>query len=161
LIQYGVLPSRMSEPNLTHQTLGRYQLLVAVARGGMGQVWLARLLGARGFNKLVAVKTLLSASDARLEGMLLEEARLASLIQHANVVHTLELGEHDGTLYLAMEWVDGEPLGFLLERAMERGGMPLEVAVALCSQVLPRTSFPITPDRSASCIAMSRRTTCS
>jgi eukaryotic-like serine/threonine-protein kinase len=126
----------MSEPNLTHQTLGRYQLLVAVARGGMGQVWLARLLGARGFNKLVAVKTLLGASDARMEGMLLEEARLASLIQHANVVHTLELGEHDGTLYLAMEWVDGEPLGFLLERAIERGGMPLEVAVALCSQVL-------------------------
>jgi serine/threonine protein kinase len=136
LNQHGVSLSRMSEPNLTHQTLGRYQLLVAVARGGMGQVWLARLLGARGFNKLVAVKTLLGASDARMEGMLLEEARLASLIQHANVVHTLELGEHEGTLYLAMEWVDGEPLGFLLERATERGGMPIEVAVALCSQVL-------------------------
>ncbi len=131
-----MLPPRMSEPNLTHQTLGRYQLLVAIARGGMGQVWLARLQGARGFNKLVAVKTLLGASDARMEGMLLEEARLASMIQHANVVHTLELGDQDGTLYLAMEWVDGEPLGFLLERSLERGGMPIEVSVALCSQVL-------------------------
>jgi serine/threonine-protein kinase len=121
----------------TNQTLGRYQLLVAIARGGMGQVWLARLQGARGFNKLVAIKTLLvGAGDARLEGMLLEEARLASMIQHANVVHTLELGEHEGTLYLAMEWVDGEPLSFLLERAQERGGMPIEVAVALASQVL-------------------------
>lgn len=127
----------MSEPNLTHQTLGRYQLLVAIARGGMGQVWLSRLQGARGFNKLVAVKTLLAgAGDTRLEGMLLEEARIAALIQHANVVHTLELGEHEGTLYLAMEWVDGEPLSFLLERATERGGMPLEIAVALASQVL-------------------------
>jgi serine/threonine-protein kinase len=127
----------MAEPNLTHQTLGRYQLLVAIARGGMGQVWLARLQGARGFNKLVAVKTLIGgASDSRMEGMLLEEARIAALIQHANVVHTLELGEHDGTLYLAMEWVDGEPLSFLLERAAERGGMPLEIAVALTSQVL-------------------------
>jgi eukaryotic-like serine/threonine-protein kinase len=132
-----LLMQSMSEPNLTHQTLGRYQLLVAIARGGMGQVWLARLQGARGFNKLVAVKTLLGgAGDARLEGMLLEEARIAALIQHANVVHTLELGEHEGTLYLAMEWVDGEPLSFLLERASERGGMPLEIAVALSSQVL-------------------------
>lgn len=104
----------------------------------MGQVWLGRLQGARGFSKLVAVKTLLPAEQdlPRLEAMLAEEARLASLIQHANVVHTLELGEHDGLLYLVMEWVDGEPLGFLLKRAGERGGLPLPVAVALVSQVL-------------------------
>jgi serine/threonine-protein kinase len=128
----------MSEPTLAHQTLGRYQLLVAVARGGMGQVWLARLQGARGFNKIVAIKTLLpNESDrARFEGMLAEEARLSSLVQHANVVHTIELGEHDGLLYLVMDWVDGEPLGFLHTRAEERGGMPLGVAVALVAQVL-------------------------
>jgi serine/threonine-protein kinase len=128
----------MSDRSLTHQTLGRYQLLVAVARGGMGQVWLGRLKGARGFNKLVAVKTLLpSESDrSRLEAMLAEEARIASLVQHANVVHTMELGEHDGLLYLVMEWVDGEPLGFLMSRAEERGGMPRGVAVQLVSQVL-------------------------
>src|SRR6188768_1199089 len=120
------------------KVLGRYQLLVAVARGGMGQVWLARLRGARGFSKLVAIKTLLPNQEdlARLEGMLAEEARIASLIQHANVVRTMELGEHEGMLYLVMEWVDGEPLGFLLERANQRGGMPLGVAVALVSQVL-------------------------
>jgi len=104
----------------------------------MGQVWLARLKGARGFSKLVAIKTLLPQEQdlPRLEAMLAEEARLASLIQHANVVHTLELGEHEGMLYLVMEWVDGEPLGFLLDRADQRGGMPLAVAVALVSQVL-------------------------
>jgi eukaryotic-like serine/threonine-protein kinase len=121
-----------------HKILGRYQLLVAVARGGMGQVWLGRLKGARGFSKLVAVKTLLPDQNEhdRLEAMLAEEARLASLIQHANVVRTMELGEHEGLLYLVMEWVDGEPLGFLLERAKQRGGMPVGVAVALASQVL-------------------------
>ena len=121
-----------------HKILGRYQLLVAVARGGMGQVWLGRLKGARGFSKLVAVKTLLPDQNEhdRLEAMLAEEARLASLIQHPNVVHTIELGEHEGLLYLVMEWVDGEPLGFLLERAKQRGGMPIGVAVALANQVL-------------------------
>src|SRR6185503_13637183 len=118
--------------------LGRYQLLVAVARGGMGQVWLARLQGARGFNKVVAIKTLLpnEAERARLEAMLAEEARLASLIQHANVVHTIELGEHDGMLYLVMEWVEGEPLSYLQARAQQEGGMPLSVSVALVAQVL-------------------------
>jgi eukaryotic-like serine/threonine-protein kinase len=128
----------MSERTQSHQVLGRYQLLVAVARGGMGQVWLARLKGARGFNKVVAIKTLLPNEEdrARLEHLLAEEARLASLIQHANVVHTMELGEDDGLLYLVMEWVDGEPLSFLRTRAQERGGMPLGVAVALVSQVL-------------------------
>jgi serine/threonine-protein kinase len=128
----------MSARNLLHQTLGRYQLLVAVARGGMGQVWLGRLQGARGFNKLVAVKTLLPEEGDRpkLEAMLAEEARIASLIHHANVVHTTELGEQDGVLYLVMEWVDGEPLGFLVSRAEERGGMPRSVGVQLISQVL-------------------------
>jgi serine/threonine-protein kinase len=105
----------------------------------MGQVWLGRLQGARGFNKLVAVKTLLTGEQdtKRLESMLQEEARIASMIQHANVVHTIELGEHDGLLYLVMEWVDGEPLGFLLNRAAERGaGVPVGIAAALVSQVL-------------------------
>lgn len=128
----------MSGPPAAHQILGRYQLLVPVARGGMGQVWLARLRGARGWSKLVAIKTLLpnAADRPRLEGMLAREARLAALIEHANVVHTIELGEHDGLLYLVMDWVDGEPLGFLQMRATERGGMPLVVAVSLVGQVL-------------------------
>jgi serine/threonine-protein kinase len=104
----------------------------------MGQVWLGRLKGARGFNKLVAIKTLLRDQDdvARLERMLAEEARIASLIEHPNVVRTIELGEDDGVLYLVMEWVDGEPLGFLQGRAEERGGMPTGVAVQLMAQVL-------------------------
>ncbi|HEX6275460.1 MAG TPA: protein kinase [Polyangiaceae bacterium] len=120
------------------RTLGRYQLLATVARGGMGQVWLGRLQGARGFHKLVAVKTLLPAADqtGRFERMLLEEARIASLIHHANVVHTLELGEDDGTLYLVMEWVDGEPLTHVLTKAKERGGLPRDIASNLIDQTL-------------------------
>jgi serine/threonine-protein kinase len=104
----------------------------------MGQVWLGRLQGARGFHKLVAVKTLLAAPDeaGRFEGMLLEEARIASLIHHANVVQTIELGEDDGTLYLVMEWVDGEPLSHVLAKAQERGGIPLGVAANLIAQLL-------------------------
>jgi serine/threonine-protein kinase len=120
------------------QVLGRYELLAPVARGGMGQVWLARLRGARGFQKLVAIKTVLPArGDAgRMERMLFDEARIASLIQHSNVAQTHELGEHAGTLYLVMEWIDGEPLSYLLTCAEQRGGMPLSVAVNIVAQTL-------------------------
>ena len=45
-----------------------------------------------------------------MEQMFLEEATLASQIHHPNVVGTLELGEHEGMLYLVMEWVEGESL---------------------------------------------------
>ena len=120
------------------QTLGRYELLAPVAKGGMGQVWAGRLCGARGFQKLVAVKTLLAAreDDARFERMLFEEARIASLIQHSNVVQTMELGEHQGALYLVMEWVDGDSLSYLLTASAGTGGVPLVVAVHLIAQTL-------------------------
>jgi serine/threonine-protein kinase len=102
----------------------------------MAQVWAARLRGTRGFQKIVAVKTILAGSldDARMEEMLLEEATLASQIHHPNVVGTLELGEQDGVLYLVMEWVDGESLGHILARALTNGGIPLQVAVNLIGQ---------------------------
>ncbi len=117
-------------------SLGRYELLAQVARGGMGQVWAGRLTGARGFQKIVAIKTLLPElrHDARLEEMLLAEARIASLIHHPNVVQTTELGEHQGTLYLVMEWVDGESLDFVLKRAEERGWVPVPVGVNFIAQ---------------------------
>lgn len=121
------------------QSLGRYELLAPVAKGGMGQVWVARLRGARGFQKLVAIKTLLAEGEdsERRERMLFEEARIAGLIQHPNVVQTIELGEEQGTLYLAMEWVDGEPLSYLLAHCEEaKGTIPLLIAVNLVGQLL-------------------------
>jgi serine/threonine-protein kinase len=116
--------------------LGRYEILVPLARGGMAEVWAARLQGSRGFSKLVAVKVILPGGmdNSRLEQMFLEEASLAALIHHPNVVETLELGEHEGTLYLVMEWVEGESLRYVLNRAEERGGLPLTVAVNLVGQ---------------------------
>jgi len=125
-------------PLCAGQTLGRYELLAPVAKGGMGQVWVARLRGARGFHKLVAIKTLLTVGEdsERLERMLFEEARIAGLIQHSNVVQTIELGEERGTLYLAMEWVDGEPLSYLITNCEATNGIPLLIAVNLIAQTL-------------------------
>jgi serine/threonine-protein kinase len=118
--------------------LGRYELLMPIARGGMGQVWAARLHGTRGFQKLVAVKTILPSDedDGRLESMLFEEASLASLVRHPNVVETLDLGERDdGTMYLALEWVPGEALDYILRVAGVQG-LPIPILLNLGLQAL-------------------------
>ncbi|HEX7664755.1 MAG TPA: serine/threonine-protein kinase, partial [Polyangiaceae bacterium] len=92
--------------------LGRYELLVPVAKGGMARVWAARQHGQRGFTKLVAIKTILPhlAREAEFESMFLDEARIASLVHHPNVCEIYELGDDAGVLYLAMEWVSGDSL---------------------------------------------------
>src|SRR5579859_2551396 len=96
--------------------LGRYQLVAPIARGGMAIVWAARLDGQRGFSKLFAVKTTLPqlARDPEFERMFLDEARIASRVQHPNVAQILELGEDANVLYIAMEWVNGDSLHNLL-----------------------------------------------
>jgi len=99
----------------TAQTLGRYELLTPIGRGGMAVVWAARLRGTHGFSKIVAIKMMLPvlSSDPRFEAMFLAEAQIASGIKHPNVCEILDLGEHDGTVYLVMESIDGEPLSRL------------------------------------------------
>jgi serine/threonine-protein kinase len=118
------------------QVLGRYELLLPVARGGMAEVWAARLHGSRGFRKTVAVKTILPGTidGSRLEKMFLAEAELASRIAHPNVAQTLELGEHEGILYLVLEWVEGESLASIINQAEAHGGVPLAVGVNIVGQ---------------------------
>ncbi len=106
----------------------------------MASVWAARQPGKHGFEKLVAIKTILPqfASDARYKTMFLDEARLASKIQHANVTQILDLGEEKGVLYLAMEYVEGESLARLALECEKDGekvpaGILARVAADTCS----------------------------
>lgn len=101
--------------------LGRYELLFAVAQGGMARVWAARQHGNLGFSKIVAVKTIRPemAHDSRFRTMFLDEAQLASAVHHPNVCEILDLGEERDVLYIAMEWIDGEGLARILRPAKE------------------------------------------
>jgi len=109
-----------------------------IASGGMAMVWAARLKGTRGFQKIVAVKTMLPklSEDPSFEQMFLDEASLASQIRHPHVVEILDLGEQDHVLYLVMEWIDGIPLNHAIKAARSSGGMPLPIAVRICVQAL-------------------------
>ena len=112
------------------QSLDRYELVYPVARGGMARVWVAKLRGKHGFEKMVALKTILPtfAEDQRFRRMFLDEAKIASGIEHVNVAQILDLGEQAGQLYLVMEWVDGDSLQEL-DRAAEKAGGSLPIPV--------------------------------
>ncbi|EYF02128.1 serine/threonine-protein kinase [Chondromyces apiculatus] len=116
-------------------TLGRYQLLVPIALGGMATVWAARTTGS--FRKIVAVKLMRNelSDDDDFEQMFLDEASLISQIRHPNVVEILDLGEEDRALYQVMEWVDGEPLNVVLREARNQGGIPLPILLRVIKQV--------------------------
>jgi serine/threonine-protein kinase len=101
----------------------RYEPLFVVGRGGMGRVEVALERGEGGFERIVALKRLLpeGAQDPRRKEMFLREARLAALLAHPNVVHAFAFGELYGELFLAMEYIEGEPLSRVLSAAEEGG----------------------------------------
>jgi serine/threonine-protein kinase len=90
-------------------TLGRYEILESIGRGGMGEVYLARdpMLG-----REVAIKVLPEefSKDTERRRRLLHEARAASALNHPSIVTVHDLGEAEGVLYVAMERVDGVTL---------------------------------------------------
>jgi eukaryotic-like serine/threonine-protein kinase len=112
--------------------LGRYELLVPIAYGGMARVWAARQHGQRGFSKTVAIKTILPhlAHNPEFERMFLDEARIAAGVHHPNVCEIYELGEEGHVLYLAMEWVNGDSLMHVLRGAAGKTGVAIDIRVA-------------------------------
>lgn len=106
------------------ERLGRYELVKRLGRGGMGEVFLARVPGEP--SAPVVLKRLLPhlASDRELGRLFLNEAGVAARLVHPNVSRVLELGEAGGVFFFTMEFVDGSDL-----RAL--GPMPLELAVRI------------------------------
>ncbi|HVY31341.1 MAG TPA: protein kinase [Polyangiaceae bacterium] len=101
--------------------LGRYEVIAKLGKGGMAQVHLAVARGVGGFNKLVVLKRL-DSEDPSFRRMFLDEARLAALLHHPNVVDTYEVSETDGSYFIAMEYLEGQPLDKLIRdcRKQER-----------------------------------------
>jgi len=124
--------STPSSPLAPGYKLDRYELLCPIAEGGMASVWVARQRGKHGFEKLVAIKTILPkfAADERFQQMFLDEARIASRIEHLNVAQILDLGEENDVLYLAMEYVDGDALS-KLNRACQKKGVRIPTGIVL------------------------------
>ncbi len=105
------------------QRIGDYELLAKLREGGMATLYLARRTGVSGFSRHVAIKVIHRdlAQDEQFRQMFLDEALLSSRIQHPNVVHVEELGQHQGAHFLAMEFVHGCSVSELQRTLSARG----------------------------------------
>src|SRR3954469_177586 len=111
---------------------GNYRLQRRLARGGMAEVFLARLIGVEGFERRVAIKRILPhlSDSEEFRAMFLDEARLAAQLTHPNIVHIYDFGKVDDYYFIAMEYVDGVDIGRLIRRAKERP-VPFELAARI------------------------------
>jgi serine/threonine protein kinase/Tfp pilus assembly protein PilF len=111
-------------------TIQHYRVRSRLGSGGMGEVFLAEDLR---LGREVALKFLApeSQADDERRARLLTEARAASALRSSNIAAIYDIGEHEGTMYLVMEYVEGEPLS---ER-VARGPLPVRAAVDVILQV--------------------------
>jgi serine/threonine protein kinase len=99
-----------------------YEVIAPLRSGGMALLFLARRRGVGGFNRLVVLKLVHPdlVENAQMTTLFLSEARVCAQIAHPNVVHVEEIGELDGTYFLAMEYVHGVSLAELIALLSER-----------------------------------------
>jgi serine/threonine protein kinase len=113
---------KLLDPSDQKRRLERYELIGELAQGGMATVYLARIAGAGGFQRFVAIKKLhphLAAEEEFIE-MFLDEARLAAGIHNPHVVPILEVGQSEAGYYLVMEYIEGDTLARVASRAAGR-----------------------------------------
>ncbi|MGZ3425447.1 MAG: protein kinase domain-containing protein [Polyangia bacterium] len=117
--------------------LDRYTLVERIGRGGMAEVFRARVQSLGGFERDVAVKVLLPqfASEPEFVDMLLDEARIAGAIVHPCVVQVLDVGRQGEIFYIVMEYVRGFDLRSIA-RSVNGGKLPLPLALYVIGEVL-------------------------
>ena len=135
------LPQRQADTSLPQNalpmdTLGNYQLLEEVARGGMGIVYKARQTQ---LNRTVALKMILTgqlAHETEIQRFRTEAAAAAGL-EHPGIVPILEIDQQEGFHYYTMSFVEGESLA----QRLERGPLPHQEAAALMQKVCTAVSY--------------------
>ncbi len=102
--------------------IGKYEILTRLSMGGMAELFLAYVAGPGGFRKYVAVKQILPdiKKDESFVKMFLDEARITAAFSHSNIGQVYDLGEEQGELYLAMEFLSGQNLEQIIKRAAKR-----------------------------------------
>lgn len=110
---------------------GKYTLMDRISYGGMAEVYRAKTFGAAGFERIVAIKLLLPnmAMDQDFVTMLIDEAKIAGQLSHANIAQIFDLGSVEGRYYIVQEYVSGMDLRKVLRR-LAKSGRKLSVAQA-------------------------------
>jgi tetratricopeptide (TPR) repeat protein len=111
---------------------GKYLLLEKFAVGGMAQLYRAKITGVQGFEKLIAIKQILPhlAGEKELVSAFIDEAKLAALLNHQNIVQIYDFGEMEGSYFISMEYLFGKDLRIIANKSREKN-LPLGFAYAL------------------------------
>ena len=122
---------------------GKYVLLRSLARGGMGEIYLAGSGQGGGLDKLCVIKKVIAnRSESAKTNRFLDEARVVLRLSHANLVSTFDAGEANGELYIAMEQVEGKDLREIWNRCVRtRTRIPLDVALIVAREVARALSY--------------------
>ena len=121
------------------QRFGPYVILDRIGDGGMAEIYLAKMLGYSGFEKLVALKKIHPrySENKTFAQMLIHEAKLAANLNHFNVVQVHDLGEIKGQVYIAMEYIHGKDLAAVLSNTYRRKEkLPVELAVCIATEFM-------------------------
>jgi serine/threonine protein kinase len=102
--------------------IDRYVVLEYLSEGGMGAIYLGKKLGAGGFQKEVVLKQLLPEFTSQTEfiDLFLREARLSATLDHANIIHTIDLVTAGNEYFIVMEYLAGADLRTLVKKAKRR-----------------------------------------
>ena len=121
---------------------GKYRILKPLAAGGMGAVYLA-VTGAEGMEKLLAIKVVRPhLTDAEFIRRFEDEAKVVVRLDHGNLVQVFEVGDVEGQMYMAMEFVEGRDLRAVWNRCVEkRVAFPLDVVVQITKDALRGLSY--------------------
>jgi eukaryotic-like serine/threonine-protein kinase len=114
---------------------GPFTLVQRISVGGMAEVFQAVH---RGSNQVVALKRILPnvAEDEEFIELFHDEARIASQLSHDNIARIIDVGQVNGSHYIALEFVNGQPLRTLIDRAAAGGAtLPIELALFMISEV--------------------------
>jgi serine/threonine protein kinase len=124
--------------------VGKYEIIRELATGGMATIYLARVSGTAGFEKLCVLKCILPglARDRGFVTMFLDEARIAATLRHSNIADVFDLGVEDGTYFFAMEYVHGQNARVVrIESKARQLPIPLEVSLAIVAGTASALSY--------------------
>ena len=122
---------------------GKYILLKPLARGGMGEIYVAVSGDIDGFEKLCVIKKVLpEKADQGKANRFLDEAKVVLKLSHGNLVVTFDAGDVDGEFFIAMELVEGKDLREIWNRCVRtRTRIPLDVALHVVREVARALSY--------------------
>jgi eukaryotic-like serine/threonine-protein kinase len=126
------------------EEFGRYTLLMPLASGGMGDVYVGRITGAEGFEKFVIIKKIVQqlAREPDFVARFVDEAKIVVNLHYGSIAQILDMGIIDGEYFIAMEYVDGKDLRRILQRCRERGErLPLGIGLFTMVRVLDALSY--------------------